>query len=108
MKLNHYQVCREEQFVSKQVGTFPTLEEARQYVIEKSMAHTDMIPVLQLPFLEESKRDKAIQDFCFDNDLYLTHRRFFIHHVPWKELAESWRQQGVTVRLGSSSSSSSS
>lgn len=97
MKLNHHQVCRQERWTVEKDEAFDSLEEARKYVIEKSKQVTDMISVLTLPFLPEQKQQKAMEDFCFDNDLYLVHRRLFVDHVPLKELKEALKDRGIKV-----------
>jgi hypothetical protein len=44
--------------------------------------------VLNLAFLREQKQQKAMEDFCFNYDLYLVHRRLFVDHVPLKDIEE--------------------
>jgi hypothetical protein len=97
MKLDHYQICRQERWTVEKDETFDSLEEARKYVIEKSKQVTDMISVLNLPFLPEQKRQQAMEDFCFDNDLYLVHRRLFVDHVPLKEMKQALGDRGIKV-----------
>lgn len=89
---NSHGVDRSETWTVVRDQTFETVEEARRYVIEQSIAHTELV-------LRRNNRDREsfYNDFCFDNDLFLTYRRFFIGRPPVAEIRRRLRENGVQV-----------
>lgn len=93
---NHFGVNRAENWQIRLDQTFENHESAEEHVIQKTLAHS-ILPTLLVGQSDERKRF-IIREFCFDNDLYLYHRRHFIGYPPVTKLKQSLAHQGVGVR----------
>jgi hypothetical protein len=91
---NHFITNRSESWNLVFEKDFPTLEEAKKYVIAKSLIHT-VLPWFLLD--HEHDKEKFIEDFCFNNPLFLTKRRFFLGKPSRKSIIDAVEAQGIKV-----------
>lgn len=75
-KNSHY-IDREESWVLKKDKTFETEQEAKQYIRERSMVHTDLA-LFTTDIADADRKRTFVNDFCFDDDKYYHLRRFFL------------------------------
>lgn len=101
---NSYGVSRQERWETVlQTNECKSIEEAREYVRVYSRQYTVLNQFL-LQWRETKPCDREIQSeqevinqFCFDNDLYLKYRRLFINEPPIELIRKSLRSDGIRV-----------
>lgn len=107
MSSNSYTVGRhlelEEDYAAAR--SFETRAEAEKYVIDCQLAlvPSELGLLLfdcgrgELPELREKMRREFSLEFCFYNERYLRHRRYFIDTIPYKALEAAFEANGVKV-----------
>ena len=93
---NAFRPNREESWDLKLDKVCENSDEARKYIIEMSLAHT-ILPTLLVDVLSEPTKDKVINDFCFENPIYLTQRRYFLGKPCRKTIIDALEARGVKV-----------
>ena len=93
---NAYGVSRDESWVVHQDKTFQSLEEAKDYVRERSRLKTDLVLFLART-QDPAEKKRIIDEFCFHNDTYQQHRRFFIERPDITKIAKALHADGVQV-----------
>jgi hypothetical protein len=88
---NSHMTDRRESWTLKVDQEFDTLEDAKDYVRQKSRSHTSLPNFLV--GLSPDKKIEAIEEFCF-TDKYLFHQRFFINKPSMASLKKAVEAQG--------------
>jgi hypothetical protein len=98
---NSYITARDQRWVTRLDSEFNNLQEAREYIEEKSRQHTDL-PI----FLDTHRKtilndpnacslEDFIEKFLFTEDKYLKYRRFFIGKPPLKLIQKALEADGI-------------
>lgn len=92
---NSHAINRDESWTLKKDRFFASLEEAKQYVIDKNKIHSDMVRFgFHLP---DEEKDAFYQEFCFTNDKYLHQRRYFLGIPDTQKLLQNLRDDNIKV-----------
>ena len=94
---NAYQCNRDETWEVLEDKTFETLEEAKEYIRDVSIKSPYMSILPLLHNLKENLKRQVLDDILFNNDRYLTHRRYFIGKPNIKKLTKALTLEGVSV-----------
>jgi hypothetical protein len=96
---NKYSVGREESWTLKQDKVFDNEQEAREYVLDKNRIHSDMVRLGAHLIMQKNDAElqKYYEDFCFNDDRYLRHRRYFLGKPSANKIREQLRQNGIRV-----------
>jgi len=96
---NSHHVDRSESWVARKDKAFSTEEDAKQYIRERSLIHTELVNFLTkgMKMVEGDEREKIIDAFCFSDDKFMKYRRFFLGLVPVKAVIEALKKDGVEV-----------
>jgi len=78
--------------------TFKNEDKARDYIISETRKNTDMEKILGSALLKKKTRQRGINDFCFDDDKYLVHRRYFLHNIP-TEFSKVLKDSGINISI---------
>jgi hypothetical protein len=99
---NKHSIDRGESWIERKDKEFLTEMEAKQYIRERSLIHTELVNFLIKGFkmMEGEEKERTINAFCFDDPRYLKYRRFFIGRAPKKEILQALRNDGVTIKKG--------
>lgn len=89
LKSNAYNVNLSINLVLRKDKIFETKEEACHYIRERSRV---LAVRYQCPLT-----DQFLNDFCFNNALYLSMRRYFLEPPQWSELSTAFESHGVRV-----------
>jgi hypothetical protein len=95
---NSYCVGRSESWNIKKDKDFNSLEEAKDYVREKSRMFTNL-PLFLINFEKQEDKDKFVDEFCFDNK-YLKYQRFFIGNPDTNKIVSHLKEKGINVKKG--------
>jgi hypothetical protein len=90
---NAFRVDREESWILKNDKSFTTLDEAKDYIVEKSLIHTELSRLL-VDIQDEHIREEFIQKFCFGTS-YLAYQRFFIDKPDIRAIQKAIEDNGV-------------
>lgn len=93
--LDAFRTGRDETWYVRKVQSWATIEQARQYVRDQSRIHTEL-PRFLISLASEEEKARFIEEFCFDNPLYLSYRRLFVGWV-YKESVGSGGHSGTLV-----------
>lgn len=99
---NSHLVSRSERWEVKHEEDCETREEAERIVREKSRQYTEL-PKFLVQWKETKACDRTkteqqvINEFCFENDLYLKYRRIFIGKPDLKKIKNELKQEGVEI-----------
>lgn len=92
MPYNHYQIDRAEHWTLVIDRTFDDVDEARDYVISKNLAQSEL-PRFLVSIKDDQPKQEVIDDYCFNNNSqYLRYRRYFLDK-PSKQTMQIIRQQ---------------
>ena len=89
-----YKINRHEEWKVSFVKNIESIEEARQFVINKNKEHSDLV-LYSHSIQDETKKQEFYEQFCFTNNKYLKHRRYFIGHPPIKQIKEELKNDGI-------------
>ncbi len=89
---SHMTDRRESWTLKKDEQEFDTVEEAKDYIRQKSRSHT-YLPNL-LVGLSEADKERTVEEFCF-GDKYLFHQRFFLTRPSMASLKKAVEAQGA-------------
>lgn len=95
---NWFNVGRDESWTVLQDKSFGTEEEAKQYIRDKSLIHTDVCNRL-LSSKDQDERNHLLDQYLFYDDRFLGFRRFFIGPPDLKKIALALRKDGVKVTV---------
>ncbi len=94
---NAYFINRNEYWSIKKMNvTFSSIEQAKQFIINQSCSFRTELPNLLIGLTNEEK-EKMIQRFCFDDDVFLTRRRFFIGYPPTEKIINQLKKENINV-----------
>lgn len=95
---NSHAINRDEVWTFKKHRQFDTLEEAEQYVLDKSVQMTEMVRFYAYDTaMTEADKTAFKREFCFTDDKYMTYRRLFIGTQDIPKLKQALRDNGVKV-----------
>jgi hypothetical protein len=93
---NRYGIDRRETWVLTTEGQYADADEAFDRVIALTAIHVPAFTNLALGLTGE-QRQRFAEQFCFHNDLYLKHRRFFIGLPNVRRFKDAVRADGVQI-----------
>lgn len=93
---NEYKINRDEEWSMKNVIEFDTESEAKAYVIEQSLLHTELSRFSYN--LKDDERKEFIDQFCFTDPKYIKYRKFYINIVPFKEIQKALESDGIIFK----------
>lgn len=94
---NRYAVGRSETWQHVLDRSFPSLEEAQEYIYNQTIIHVPEFTNLAHGLTGED-RLKFAEAFCFSDERYLKYRQFFLGPPPFSALKKTLRAEGVTVQ----------
>lgn len=94
---NAHKTGRTENWVVQLAQHFETETEAKLFICEKSRSGT-FLPNLLIDCKTEAVREAFTNEFCFDNDLYLRYRRYFIGFPPLNAIRAQLTRDGIQVQ----------
>jgi hypothetical protein len=90
---NHYGICRDETWAIQLDQTFPSLEEAEAYVIQRNLAECSYDLCLHTGSLtQEVVRSRTLTD-----DRYLSKRRYFLGKPDIEEIGRQLQADHVRI-----------
>lgn len=92
---NRFGVGRTEDWEEKNVMTFSTEEEAKDYISKESLNCTTIMNYLIA--LPKNKWPEFIQEFCFTNDMYMPYRRLFIGPTDKTKMKKALSNLGIQM-----------
>lgn len=90
---NAYTTGRTESWVLKKDNVFNKLEDAKEYIRQKSLIFTTLSN-FTVDIKSEEEKQKFIDEFCF-GDKYLFHQRFFIGKPNLDKIRNAIENQGI-------------
>jgi len=101
---NAYGVARNERWTVAPSQAFETIQEAKTYIVQQSMEHTELPKYLlqwseTAPTDREVTREQVVEQYCFSNDQYMHQRRFFLGFPPTDKILKQLENQGIQVTI---------
>jgi hypothetical protein len=100
---NSHGVARSERWELQLVTeTFASLDEAKQFIRDRSCEHTELPNFLQQwketkPEDRTVTRDHVIEQFCFDDPKYLHKRRYFLGRPDLAAIRKQLHELDITT-----------
>jgi hypothetical protein len=96
-KGNSHAICREENWIVKKDQSFDTLEDALEYIRNKTKMVTHL-PTLLIDVKSQEEKRKIIDDFCFHDPVYTSYRRYFLNKPCLREIKAALQKHGIQVK----------
>lgn len=93
---NSHTTSRGENWQLRKHSSAETLEDAKDIVRVMSRRMTDL-PIFLADLNTQAQKDAFVDEFCFDNDMYISYRRFFIGRPNMKKVKAALVQKGILV-----------
>ena len=94
---NYHQINRDETWFIHQDKQFDSKEEAKEYIRKKTRLFIPKLTICLIN-LPEEKKHSFCDKFCFTDDRYITHRRYFLGYPNLNNIKQHLKKSGVIIQ----------